>query len=56
MNFGVGDVKDNFVTFLPDVIAPEIICDGKGNEYITNIWYVNKYGICIAQLYWMAEN
>jgi beta-fructofuranosidase len=56
VNFGIGDVRNYFVTFLPDVIAPEIVQDREGNEYITNIWYNDRYSISIAPLRWEPEN
>jgi len=54
-NFGQGDVSDHLVTRL-EVIAPEIIVDEKGNEYISKIHDPEKgYGIQLARLRWDIE-
>jgi hypothetical protein len=52
-NFGQGDVSSYFVTRL-DVIAPEIIVDARGHEYITKIHDAEAgYGIQLAPLKWI---
>lgn len=52
LNFGQGDVSDYFVTRL-DVIAPEIIVDESGTEYITKIHNPEDgYGIKMARMIW----
>ena len=55
LSFGQGDVSDYFVTHLKCVIAPEIITDDSGNEYITTITDGKKYGIMMARLGWEHE-
>lgn len=53
MDFGIGDdAPDKYVTRLP-VIAPEIIMDGEGNEYISKINdEAHGYGIRLCRLRW----
>ena len=36
-DFGVGDPRGKFVCRLPGIIAPELVSDRRGNEYISNI-------------------
>lgn len=55
LNFGQGDVSDHFVTFLPNVIAPEIVLLPDGSEYISNITDGTKYGIRLARLEWIED-
>lgn len=54
VNFGHGDVSELFVTRF-DIIAPEIITDKKGNEYITNISSGGIFGIRMTRLNWVRE-
>ena len=56
LNFGQGDLSSHFVTRLPGVIAPEIITDGLGREYMTTITDGIKYGIMLARLEWKKQD
>jgi len=53
LNFGLE--TSELVTVLDEVIAPEIIVDDKGREYISKISEAGVYGIRIARLRWEAE-
>ena len=50
-DFGDPDPDDKLVCTLP-VIAPEIITDDRGNQYISNIRGPEGYGIRLARLRW----
>ncbi len=51
-NFGIGDCSGNYLCSLPDVVAPEIIADEKGDEWITTINDGNGYSVKIRRLEW----
>lgn len=54
LNFGIGPeaCDAHMIAHLPEVIAPEIICDTDGQEYITRINSPDGYRIQIARIEW----
>jgi beta-xylosidase len=58
MNFGRGDLTGREICRLEGVIAPEIVVDGEGNEYISNISVPDpevRNSIRLRRLEWMEE-
>lgn len=58
LNFGTGDLTGREVCRFPGVIAPEIVADADGNEYISNIAVPDpavRYCIRLRRLRWEPD-